>query len=62
MICYLCDEEEKEYTLCNRCQKVYCKVCLDLEKELKSPILNRNNICIFCRIKKSKIGVSYLQI
>ncbi len=62
MICFLCDEEENEYTKCVRCDKVYCKICLDLEKELKTPILNNNNICIFCRIKKNRIGVSYLQI
>lgn len=51
MNCYLCDENEKEYTQCNNCHKVFCKICLDIEKKLKSPILNKNNICIFCRIK-----------
>jgi len=64
MICFLCEETENDYTRCIKCEKVFCKTCLDVEKQLKSPLLSKNDICIFCRIKTnhSKIEVSYLQI
>lgn len=52
MICFLCDNDEKNYTLmCIGCHRVYCTTCLDTEKELKTPILNTNNICIFCHYR-----------
>ncbi len=54
MICCLCNEEEKFYTKCVSCSRVFCKTCVDLEQKLKSPIISNKRICIFCRIHKTK--------
>lgn len=50
--CELCNEidDEKFFKECKTCPRSFCLSCIDIEKRLKSPLLSKENICIWCRI------------
>ncbi len=47
MICCVCDEDEPIFTKCVRCDKIFCNICVEIEKRLKTPLLNKNSVLHF---------------
>jgi hypothetical protein len=52
MECCLCLSDAPEFRVCKICSRVFCLICIEIEEENNLHILNKNNICIYCRIKK----------
>ena len=53
--CVLCNEidDERFFLECKTCPRSFCMACIDAEQKLKSPLLSKQNLCIWCRITQS---------
>ena len=51
MNCCLCLSETNEIEKCILCKRVFCFECIEEEKKENQYIFNKNDVCIYCRIK-----------
>ena len=51
MQCCVCSSSEGEFIQCEFCNKLFCIICIEVERKKKQYLLSRDGVCIYCRIK-----------